>query len=103
MLCTTIDPLPAYLRDPMIPYDGFGYGKSFCWHNKAVKIASKNGEKCQHLDITNVLITMTPISEGIGPQISFKVKCAICDSSYLKTSTKLSNKFLKFYGLDGKK
>jgi len=82
-----------------IAYEGCGYGKTMQWHAKAVEVADKLNEKCEHLDKDNVLIVMAPIEEGLSTRIKFKVKCGKCDAKYERTSEKLTLKFLKFYGL----
>lgn len=86
--------------------NGFGHSRSMNWHYLAISIANKNGEKCNHFDkknhsfpIEHVLITMSPLNEGIGDKIKFKVSCASCEKLFPLTSAKLTKKFIKFYGL----
>ena len=94
---------PYYGR--MVPFDGQGYGKSMNWHYLALRIANKNGEKCDHLDksnifdIDNVRIMLTPISDGFDSKIKFNVTCNLCEKLFILTSQKLTNKFIKFYGM----
>ena len=83
-----------------------GYAKGMNWHYYALRAANKTQEKCEHFDknvtifdIDNVRIALTPISEGLGDKIKFNVTCALCDKLFILTSQKLTNKFIKFYGL----
>ncbi len=79
-------------------YDGSGYGKSMNWHYLAIKIAKKNTEACNHLDIHKILIFLAPIENGSGDKMKFTVTCSSCNANFAKTSEKLTLKFLKFYG-----
>lgn len=90
----------------MNPQDGTGYGRSMNWHYVAVNKADKTNEKCDHMDktrekfdINHIRITMSPIEEGKGNKIKFKVTCSQCDNQFPLTSEKLTKKFIKFYGL----
>lgn len=86
--------------------DGTGYGRSMNWHYQAVTIANENNEACEHMDktrekfdINQIRIMMTPIEEGLGKKIDFKVSCGLCYKKFPLTSQKLTKKFIKFYGL----
>lgn len=88
------------------PKIGQNYAKSMNWHYYALRIADENKEKCEHFDknvnvfnIDNVRIALTPISEGLGDKIKFNVSCALCKKLFILTSQKLTEKFIKFYGL----
>lgn len=90
----------------MEPIIGHGYGKTMNWHYYALRAANDTGEKCVHFDnkmsvfdIDNVRIVLTPISEGLGDKIKFNVSCSLCDKLFILTSQKLTDKFIKFYGL----
>ncbi len=82
----------------MNPNDGFGCGRSLHWENQAVKVAIKLGENCEHLDIKTILIKMLPQEKNSDYLVKCKVTCIMCDASYDKTTKKLTEKFLKFYG-----
>lgn len=74
-------------------------GKAMDWHYIALKIAGKCNEKCEHLAIETLKIVMASIKEGLGREIRFRVSCSKCDADYDRTSDRLSEKFIKFYGL----
>lgn len=82
-----------------IPIPGQCFGKSMNWHYVALRASSKNGEKCEHLDIDKIIILMSPINDHPIDNIKFKVTCSLCDTPFPKTSDKLTAKFIKFYGL----
>jgi hypothetical protein len=79
-------------------YDAFGSSHSMNWHSVAFRIAGKTNEKCEHLDLYQILITMAPLCGEIITGIKFVVSCGVCNKKMENTSVKLSNKFLKFYG-----
>lgn len=74
-------------------------GKAMDWHYVALRLAGKYNEMCIHLAIDTIKIIMASITEGLGKEIKFRVSCSQCDAEYERTSTRLSEKFVKFYGL----
>ena len=86
---------PSITAVRMMPYDGYGYGKSMNWHYVAANKADKYNEKCPHFDkdkpnfdVDRILITMSPIEDGNGEKIKFKVTCAGCNKQFPITSEK---------------
>ncbi len=86
----------------MSPQDGYGCGKSIVWEYKASLIAKKNGEACPCINIDTLLIKMIPSIIDGKYKAKCKVICPDCDQDYVKTSEKLTEKFIKFYGMNKK-
>lgn len=75
------------------------YASTMSWHKVALKAARETGEKCEHMTLEKVVIMLSPIEDGLGVKIKFKVSCSDCDKKFPITSEKMTVKFIKFYGL----
>ncbi len=86
----------------MIPYDGFGYGKSIYWHVEAKSIAKANNEDCfcWGEDLPRLIIKS---KDGSLRTVKVKIGCYLEDGKLLKcrsfsnTELALSEKFKEFY------
>jgi len=78
--------------------DGWGYGKSNYWPYVAKKVAKDESEECEHIDNQDLLVKIRYMYDPNSYNVKIKVRCASCFETFPKTSQKVKQKFLEFYG-----
>lgn len=80
----------------MIPYDGYGYGRSYYWTYSVMDAAKNNSELCECWSKQPPNIDFN-ISNGMKIRISCVVKDPLCRKEFLRTEREIQEKFENFY------
>jgi len=78
----------------VIPFDGYGYGKSCYWEYLAKRLSQEKGEVC---GCDHGLEVKFSSCSKITTNISITVNCITCKKEYKETQKNITKIFLKFY------
>lgn len=79
----------------MIPYDGMGFGSSNYWSYRATDLVKESSEDCTHGEKKASVYSDTTKQF----YFNFHVTCPNCETKFPESEEKLTQEYLKFYGM----